>query len=357
MSRGIEKRPIFKDDADRLNFLERLGKLLRSTHTLCFAWSLMPNHFHLLLKTGPTPLSIFMRRLLTGHAIWFNKRHERSGHLFQNRFKSVLCQEDTYFLELVRYIHLNPIRANLVKEFEQLFRYTFCGHGVLLGNMANNWQDVSTVLDHFDQNINTARHRYLEFVGKGISIGKRSDLTGGGLIRSAGGWTALTQLRREKNFQKGDERILGDGDFVETILNTAQESLEKKYLLQSRGVSLHTVVERVADIFGIEPETVWASGRYRKIVEARSLMCYWSVRKLGIPMSLLARKLNISITAVSKSVVRGKKLAEKNPNNPEIFRKGLPWRAIRYPGDRINDVGENHPKASDHCPVSMDLNL
>jgi REP element-mobilizing transposase RayT len=313
MARGIEKRPIFKDNTDRLNFLERLGKLLRSTQTLCFAWSLMPNHFHLLLKTGPTPISIFMRRLLTGHALWFNKRHERSGHLFQNRFKSVLCQEDNYFLELVRYIHLNPIRANLVKEFEQLSRYTFCGHGVLLGNMTNNWQDTSTVLAQFDRNINVAKHRYLEFVGKGISIGKRSDLTGGGLIRSAGGWTALTRMRKDKNYQKSDERILGDGDFVETILHTAQESLEKKYLLQSQGVSLNTVVEKVADIYGIAPEMVWASGRYRKVVEARSLMCYWSVRKLGIPMSSLARRLNISITAVSKSVVRGQKLAhEKN---------------------------------------------
>ena len=104
---------------------------------------------------------------------------------------------------------------------------------------------------------------------------------------------------------------MGDGDFVEDILNTAQESLENKYLLKSQGVSLNTVVERVADIFDIEPEMVWASGRYRKVVEARSLMCYWSVRKLGIPMSSLARRLNISITAVSKSVVRGKKIAEK----------------------------------------------
>jgi len=309
MARGIEKRPIFKDNADRLNFLERLGKLLSNTQTLCFGWSLMPNHFHLLLKTGPTPISILMRRLLTGHAIWFNKRHERSGHLFQNRFKSVLCQEDTYFLELVRYIHLNPIRAHLVKDFEKLSRYRFCGHGVLLGNMTNNWQDTSTVLMQFDPKLNTARRRYQEFVGKGISMGKRSDLTGGGLIRSAGGWTALKQLRRDKNYQKGDERILGDGDFVETILNTAQESLEKKYLLHSRGISISTVAERVADIFDITPEMVWAPGRYRKTVEARSLMCYWSVRKLGIPMSSLARKLNISITAVSKSVVRGQKIA------------------------------------------------
>lgn len=311
MARGIEKRPIFKDNADRLNFLERLGKLLRDTHTLCFAWSLMPNHFHLLLKTGPTPISILMRRLLTGHAIWFNKRHERSGHLFQNRFKSVLCQEDTYFLELVRYIHLNPIRAHIVKDFEKLSRHRFCGHGVLLGNMANTWQDTSTVLVQFDPKLNAARRKYREFVEKGIGMGKRSDLSGGGLVRSAGGWTALKNLRREKSYQKGDERILGDGSFVETILKTAQESLEMKYSLHSRGISISTVVKRVADIFDITQEMVWAPGRYRKTVEARSLMCYWSVRKLGISMSSLARRLDISIPAVSKSVLRGQKIASK----------------------------------------------
>ena len=111
IARGIKRRKIFRDDVDRNQFLERLGRIVTDTGTLCDAWALMPNHFHLLLKTASMPVSTVMRRLLTGYAVTHNRRHRRCGHLFQNRYKSVLCQEDTYLLELVRYIHLNSLRA------------------------------------------------------------------------------------------------------------------------------------------------------------------------------------------------------------------------------------------------------
>ena len=108
IARGIEKRDIFRDDYDRNNFLERLGKVIDESETLCFALALLPNHVHLLFKTGLTPIATVMRRLLTGYAVSFNRRHRRHGHLFQNRYKSILCQEEVYLKELVRYIHLNP---------------------------------------------------------------------------------------------------------------------------------------------------------------------------------------------------------------------------------------------------------
>ena len=88
--RGIERREIFKDDVDRNDFLDRVRNLLCETETPCFAWALMPNHFHLLLKTADVPISMIMRRLLTGYAAHFNRRYQRQGHLFQNRFKSIL---------------------------------------------------------------------------------------------------------------------------------------------------------------------------------------------------------------------------------------------------------------------------
>jgi REP element-mobilizing transposase RayT len=97
-----------------------LAGYLKETETKCYAWALMPNHFHLLIKTGLVPISKLMLRLLTGYAISYNLRHKRQGHLFQNRYKSILCQEDPYFLELVRYIHLNPLRANLVQDMKAL---------------------------------------------------------------------------------------------------------------------------------------------------------------------------------------------------------------------------------------------
>ena len=110
IARGIERRSIFEDDADQDNFLNRLDTILTATQTTCFAWALIPNHFHLLLRSGPVSISTLMRRLLTGHAVYYNLRYQRHGHLFPNRYKSILCQEDAYLLELVRYIHLNLIR-------------------------------------------------------------------------------------------------------------------------------------------------------------------------------------------------------------------------------------------------------
>ena len=97
-----------------------------------------PEPFHLLLRTVLTPLSKVMRRLMTGYAVTFNQRHRRAGHLFQNRYKSVVCEEDPYLLELIRYIHLNPLRAKLVEDLKALDKYPWTGHSVLLGNNKNH---------------------------------------------------------------------------------------------------------------------------------------------------------------------------------------------------------------------------
>ena len=102
IARGIDRCEIFRDNTDRNNFLDRLGEIASETTTSCYAWALIPNHFHLLLRTGSVPIASVMRRLLTGYAVSHNRRHRRSGHLFQNRYKSILCQEDAYLLELVR---------------------------------------------------------------------------------------------------------------------------------------------------------------------------------------------------------------------------------------------------------------
>ena len=142
--RGIERRKIFRDDSDRDNFLKRLGNVLTETETPCFAWALIPNHSHLLLRTGITAIATVMRRLLTGYAVSFNRRHRRHGQLFQNRYKSILCQEELYLLELVRYIHLNPLRAGLVAELKSLDNYPYSGHRVLMGKLTHVWQDAIT---------------------------------------------------------------------------------------------------------------------------------------------------------------------------------------------------------------------
>jgi putative transposase len=123
IARGINRQKIFLDDSDKKNFLDRLSALLKDSGIKCYAWAVLDNHFHLLLRTGAVPISTLMRRLLTGYAVSHNLRHERFGHLFQNRYKSILCQEDPYILELVRYIHLNPLRAKIASDMDHLDTY------------------------------------------------------------------------------------------------------------------------------------------------------------------------------------------------------------------------------------------
>ncbi len=310
--RGIERRKIFKDDTDRNNFLDRLGKVLAETGTKCFAWVLIPNHFHLLLRTGACPLSTVMRRLLTGYAMNFNRRHRRSGQLFQNRYKSILCQENTYLLGLVRYIHLNPIRAGMVDDINALDKDPFCGHAVIMGRGKKDWQDDVYVLKLFDNKRSTALRRYKIFIQKGIQDGKRPEFTGGGLIRSSGGWTVIKSLRRANIHFKSDERVLGDSDFVERVLKAADESFERKYQLKSQGYDIDKLADRVADIFSVKPEEIFQPGKQPVKVKARSLFCYWAVRELGFTMLDLAPKLNISQPAVSISAQRGERIALEN---------------------------------------------
>ena len=311
MVRGIEGCNIFRNDDDRDNFIGRLGKILSETDTSCYAWALIPNHFHLLLQTGSIPISTVMRRLLTGYALYYNKKHRRSGHLFQNRFKSILCQRDSYFLELVRYIHLNPIRANIVDSLDELDKYKYCGHSVVLGrNKKVEWQNTEEVIGMFGDYLSTARRSYRSFIKKGISEGKRQDLTGGGLLRSAGGWEGVKALREEKVYQKNDERILGDSNFVEQVMSSSEEAMERRYKLGAEGVDLDSLTGRVSKIFGIKGKEIWSPGKFRRIVEARSVLCYLAVRELGVSMTMLSREMGISVAAISGSVIRGQKITE-----------------------------------------------
>ena len=310
--RGIERRKIFRDDADRVNFLDRLGGIVLDTQTQCFAWALIPNHAHVLLRTGRVPIATVMRKLLTGYAVSFNRKYRRHGQLFQNRYKSILCQEDVYLKELVRYIHLNPLRARLVSEMKGLDRYRWSGHSVIMGKAANDWQNIDYVLGLFDGTRLKARRRYRAFVQKGIAEGKRSDLTGGGLIRSSGGWDAIKALRKSGIRLKGDERILGDSEFVESVLNECDERLERKYRLQTRGYDFATVVERVATLLGLDVNEIMRSGKQPQTVKARSLICFWANRELGMTTVEIARRLGICQSAVSRSSLRGEKIAEEN---------------------------------------------
>jgi REP element-mobilizing transposase RayT len=312
MARGIERRSIFRHDEDRDDFIDRLSRILTEAQTPCYAWALIPNHFHLLLRTGAVPISNIMRRLLAGYAQSFNRRHRRHGHLFQNRYKSILCQEDTYLLELVRYIHLNPMRANVVADLRRLNTYRYCGHGVLLGKRQLEFQQTDAVLSRFAGTVKKARSLYREYVKKGVSQGRRPSLSGGGLVRSAGGWSAVKMLRKSGLFQKSDERILGDGDFVESILRQANERLEHTLSIKSQGYDLQTIIQRVSVLLDLPIKDIQSASKRSVIVKARNMVCYWAYTHLGMNQTELALKFGISQPAVCAAVQKGQKIIEQN---------------------------------------------
>lgn len=311
IARGIDREEIFKNDRDRSSFLARLGTVLEESETACYAWALIPNHFHLLLRTGAVPLSTAMRSLMTGHAVSFNRRHGRHGHLFQNRYRSIICQEDAYFFELVRYIHLNPLRAGIVEDMDRLNRYPFSGHAVLMGVHRKSWQKSEEVLAHFGTTPRSARRNYGDFVAQGMEQGRRSDLTGGGILRSAGGWTPVCELRSAGRGFKSDERILGDSDFVARVLSTAEEAFDRRHETKIRGITVNVIVSRVAALLDMAVEDVVRKGRFKDTVAARSLVCHIAVRELGVTMTSLAEHFDISTVAVSKSVRRGGEIVKE----------------------------------------------
>jgi putative transposase len=304
--RGIEKKAIFKDSIDYRNFIDRFGRILLESRTPCFAWALMSNHAHLLLKTGMAPLATVMRRLLTGYAQQFNRRHRRHGHLFQNRYKSILCEEDSYLLELVRYIHLNPIRAGIVRDVKALKTYPFTGHSPLMGKADHQWQDTAYVLKLFNPRLSSARKAYSQFVFKGITFGSRPELVGGGLIRSMGGWAAVKSIRSVGMRVVSDERILGSSDFAETVLKESSEAYDMRTRTQAMGLDLDVLTGLVSNRFEISKSIVQSASKHRAASRSRAIACYLAVERLGYKGAEVAQYLNLTPSAVSKLVYRGR---------------------------------------------------
>jgi len=305
--RGIEKRRIVDDDQDRKMFVKGLGELSQGIQTPVYAWTLMTNHAHLLLRSGPEGLASFMRKLLTGYAVRYNHRHHRHGHLFQNRYKSIVVEEDTYFKELVRYIHLNPLRAGIVKSLAKLDHYYWSGHSALVGRLKYNWQNTAYVLKWFGERQKQARQVYRQFVEEGIALGRQPHLVGGGLIRSAGGWSEVKALRRIGTQEKADERILGSGPFVAQILDEAD--LTKKYRLANldREKMATDLIENYCEGSEISMQALSGGSRRRHISKVRRELVCRLTEDLGLSFAETARLLGVSTSAVAKIMLRRNK--------------------------------------------------
>jgi REP element-mobilizing transposase RayT len=304
MVRGIEGNSIVVDDEDRMYFVSRMGKVAAATGTSIYAWALLTNHAHILLKSGAAGLSTFMRKLLTGYATGYNLRHKRHGHLFQNRYKSIVCEEEPYFLRLVSYIHLNPLRAGLAESLEDLERYPWSGHAVVMNRIRHEWQDRNYVLGYFGKRESSALQAYREFVAEESGRGRQPELTGGGLIRSIGGWSEVKSLRKRQEKQFSDERILGSGEFVKEILDDVEESVKERLPATAAAMEAGERLLRACEEAGIGVQALQGGSRKRECTELRKLLALEYVLELGMTYAGSARLLGISAAAVNQIVKR-----------------------------------------------------
>jgi len=288
-ARGGARRKLFPADADREDFLKRLAAILPETRTRCLAWSLVENQFELLLKTNGAPLGAVMQRLMTGYAVAFNRRHRRSGHLFRDRYRSRLCQEGASLPELVRRIHLGPLRARLVGGLDELERYPYSGHSALLGRIRREWQETQLVLKRYGRTPRAARQNYRRLIAQAAAAPGGHELGSRGL----------------------DPRVLGDERFTARVLAGAREPLDRKSQLRCAGIGLEAVAARVFAVTSEEASRFLEPGKERPRVAARSLYCYWAVKELGVSQTELARRLGLSVAGVGFSVRRGESIARE----------------------------------------------
>lgn len=241
MVRGIERRRIFLSDADRRDYLERLASVLPESGTLCFGWALMPNHVHMVLQTGSVRLAKVMARVGTGYAGRFNRRYDRVGHLFQNRYRSRLVHDDRDLIGLVRYVHLNPLAGGLVRDLDELADYPWTGHAALAGRAKPEpFHSVSLVLSLLGGSREDARRHLAEL-----------------MVRP-----------------------------------------------EAPPPSFDALVERVCVQLGVAPRELLAGSRERSICRAREWIAAGAVVGLGLSRTEVARRLGVSRTAVGRSVGR-----------------------------------------------------
>jgi REP element-mobilizing transposase RayT len=307
--RGMERGKIVADKEDRRAFVTRLGEVATATGTTLYAWALLPNHAHLLLRSGIKGLPQFMRRFLTGYAIAYNRRHHRVGHVFQNRYKSIVVEEDAYFRELVRYIHLNPLRAGLVADLAHLDRYAWCGHAGLLGHICLPGQDRMYVLAWFGRTERAARQAYRAYLGAGRAQGRRPELVGGGLVRSLGGWAEVRAVRQRNERVLTDERILGTGPFVERLLTESDPRQAQPRVRAKRLREAQTLIRRRCREARIGLAELQQGSRRHRIAAVRGALAMQLVAAVGLSLAETARQLGVSTSGIAKAVAR----AERSP--------------------------------------------
>ncbi len=304
MVRGISKTDIFDDEQDRSRFLERLGMTVMEGQCTVYAWALMTNHVHILFKSGKQGISSVMRKLLTWYAQYYNRRHNRTGHLFENRYKSILCDQENYLLALVRYIHLNPLRAGIVKTIQELDRYPWSGHRTIIGKSTYPWMDTKYVLSQYGNTRRKALNEYRVFMQEGVGQGRIKELTGGGLIRSQGGWSQVLSMQRRGQKEDFDERILGGGDFVHAILKETEENQLRQVKARRAGKTIQKIIEEECRKQGISTMELKGGGKRRKVSDTRARIASRGRTELGLTAAAIARHVGVNTSAITRAIER-----------------------------------------------------
>jgi hypothetical protein len=248
-----------------------------------------------------------MCRLLTGYPLTFNRRHHRVGHLFQNRYNSIVAVEDAYFRKLVRYIHLNPLRARLVPDLRALGGYPWRGHRALFRGAPPPWHDRAYVLAWFGHSERAAVRAYRTYLQEGSSQGRRPEHVGGGLLRSLRGWAEAQALRRRAARVLADPRVLGTGTFVEWLLAEGDARLQRQRVRASRLGEAAAIVHADCKWAGISAEELHMGGRRRRLSAVRAQRAVHLVTQLGLSLAEAARHLGVSISALARAVTRAER--------------------------------------------------
>lgn len=305
MSRGLDGMSLFKNDEDREMFLAIGNRILSRLPCTCYAWSLMDNHFHLLLRPHGDYLSSIMLRLNSSYARYFNKKYNRRGYLFQDRFKSLATQEFRYFRELIRYIHLNPVRAGNVSSLKELAHYPWCGHGALIGTVEPQpIHMVNETLLRFGSNKSNARKTYLRFIQQGLETENMKDIFPHRGVTIGKTNRSENALSSSGETEEQDDRIIGEASFVRSIIERVEkEKIDHVKRMRNRS-TLKQLKSMVEKELGLDEDTLFRRGRNSVESEARAKFCFRANFKNGYTLHETGSFLGITSGSVSRAIER-----------------------------------------------------
>jgi REP element-mobilizing transposase RayT len=280
--RGNAGQPVFFDDADRYRFYLLLQEGIERFGYRVHAFCCMTNHVHTALQVSNVSLSRIMQNLALRYTAWINRKNRRTGHLFQGRYKAILLDADSYLLELVRYIHLNPVRAHLVKHPDE---YIWSGQRAYLGKEEIPWLTTEWVLSLFSSEISVARKAYDEYVLEGMHEPRR----------------------REFHFGSVECRILGDDRFADEALMKANQRLQP--------ASLEKILDEVCQGYGLSRSELAAAGKSRPQAEARAVSALLVRESANCTLTELGRFMNREVAALSQAARR---LSEQLTDNQTL---------------------------------------